>query len=170
VSLTVHRPQYRDDASFSVLLAVWGQFIDHDITATALSKRSTDGAPISCCYAVLSGGQQKHPECFPVLLGPEDPFFQQYNTSCMEFVRSAPAPACRFGPREQLNQATSFLDGSVVYGTSAAAADALREKSGGRLRMRLSADNRELLPVSMDPNDGCNRAEEAAKGRYCFVT
>lgn len=37
VSVIVHRPMYRDDPKFTVMLAVWGQFIDHDITATALS-------------------------------------------------------------------------------------------------------------------------------------
>jgi hypothetical protein len=37
VSIIVHRPMYRDDPKFTVMLAVWGQFIDHDITATALS-------------------------------------------------------------------------------------------------------------------------------------
>lgn len=38
VSVTVHRPAYAHDTVFTVMLAVWGQFIDHDITATALSK------------------------------------------------------------------------------------------------------------------------------------
>jgi hypothetical protein len=37
VSVAVHRPVYQDDTKFTVMLAVWGQFIDHDITATALS-------------------------------------------------------------------------------------------------------------------------------------
>lgn len=170
VSITVHRPQYRDDAALSILLAVWGQFIDHDITATALSKRSTDGGVISCCYAAQSSGLKAHPECFPVMLGPGDPFFEQYNVTCMEFVRSAPAPACRFGPREQLNQATSFLDASVVYGPSEELMKQLRSGIGGRLRMLTTDDGRELLPASTDPNDGCNREEESSKGRYCFFS
>jgi Animal haem peroxidase. len=38
VSVTVHRPVYRDDPKFTVMLAVWGQFMDHDVTATALTK------------------------------------------------------------------------------------------------------------------------------------
>lgn len=37
VSVAVHRQVYQDDTKFTVMLAVWGQFIDHDITATALS-------------------------------------------------------------------------------------------------------------------------------------
>lgn len=40
VSIQVHRPEYREDPEFTVVLAVWGQFLDHDITATALSQGS----------------------------------------------------------------------------------------------------------------------------------
>lgn len=35
ISIEVHRPSYETDPHFSVMLAVWGQFLDHDITATA---------------------------------------------------------------------------------------------------------------------------------------
>lgn len=38
----------------------------------------------------------------------------------------------------------------------------------GRLKMTTSPDGRELLPVSEDPNDGCNRQEMSDRGRYCF--
>lgn len=35
ISLQVHRPSYETDPHFTVMFAVWGQFLDHDITATA---------------------------------------------------------------------------------------------------------------------------------------
>lgn len=38
VSLSVHRPSYSIDPHFTVMLAVFGQFLDHDITATALNQ------------------------------------------------------------------------------------------------------------------------------------
>lgn len=38
VSLTIHRPSYSIDPHFTVMLAVYGQFLDHDITATALNQ------------------------------------------------------------------------------------------------------------------------------------
>lgn len=50
VSITLHRPVYRDDPKFTVMLAVWGQFIDHDITATALST----GGQIKCYWTTSS--------------------------------------------------------------------------------------------------------------------
>jgi peroxidase len=31
ISVTVHRPSYFNDQHFTVMLAVWGQFLDHDV-------------------------------------------------------------------------------------------------------------------------------------------
>lgn len=116
VSLNVHRPSYGSDPKFTVMLAVFGQFLDHDITATALTQ-AQDGRPIDCCAMEEEEDENtRHPECFSVRSGPGDPNYDRYNISCMNFVRSAPAPTGHFGPRQQLNQATAFIDGSVVYG------------------------------------------------------
>ncbi|XP_059611568.1 peroxidase [Phlebotomus argentipes] len=165
VSLEMHRPSFESDPKFTVMMAVWGQFLDHDITATALNQ-GQNGQPIDCC----SQEAQQHPECFPVPIGKDDPYFDEYNVTCMGFVRSAPAPTGRFGPRQQLNQATAFIDGSAVYGSTNSRTWMLRERRGGRLRMFHTPDNRTLLPISTDPADGCNDAEQNAAGRYCFDT
>lgn len=69
-----------------------------------------------------------------------------------------------------MNQASSYIDGSVVYGTTSTLMSILRSYSGGRLRMSLTPDGRELLPYSTDPNDGCNSEVERLKGRYCFMS
>lgn len=163
VSLIVHRSYYRDDPKFTVMLAVWGQFLDHDITATALSQKS-NGSTISCCdqSAVSS------PECFPVHLDEEDPFME-YNVSCIEFVRSAPAPTCCLGPREQMNQVTPFIDGSAVYSVDESFAKTLRTLENGGMKVLVTSEGRTLLPISEDLDDGCNREEEEGNGRYCFL-
>ena len=98
VSLKVHPPSPSANPSFTVMLAVFGQFLDHDITATAISQ-GVNGSSLSCCSPVSN-----HPECFPVKVGPGDPVYDVGGISCMEFVRSAPAPQCKIGPRQQLNQ------------------------------------------------------------------
>ncbi|KAJ8670789.1 hypothetical protein QAD02_002048, partial [Eretmocerus hayati] len=165
VSLKVHAPAPSSDPSFTVMLAVFGQFLDHDITATAIS-RGANGSSLTCCPP--NGGT--HPECFPVKIGPGDPVYDLTQTTCMEFVRSAPAAQCKIGPRQQLNQVSAFIDGSMVYGADATSALELRDLVGGRLRMQLTPDGRELLPASTDPDDGCNRALELARGRYCFAS
>lgn len=164
VSTTVHRPFSRDDRKFTVMLAVWGQFLDHDISATA-PTRGFNGSTISCC----SSSDIIHPQCFPVLLDSGDPYYQQYNLTCMEFVRSAASPTCCLGPREQMNQVSSFIDGSAVYGTDDQLVGDLRTMRDGLLKM-LVIKNRMLLPISEDPTDGCNREKERQKGRYCFMT
>lgn len=169
VSVVVHRPYYKDDPKFTVMLAVWGQFLDHDLTATALSQ-GANGRPISCCDENGNVRENTHPECFPVHLDSADPYYKDYNVTCMEFVRAAPAPTCRLGPREQLNQASSYLDGSVIYGTEVLVVNSLRTFKNGTLKMYVTSDNRTLLPISENPNDGCNREEESNKGRYCFAT
>ncbi|XP_053698672.1 myeloperoxidase [Sabethes cyaneus] len=163
VSLQIHRPSYHSDPNFTVMLAVWGQFLDHDITSTALNQ-GVGGKAIECC----DPGQPRHPECYPVPLGPGDPYYQDYNVTCMNFVRSIPAPTGHFGPRQQLNQATAFIDGSVVYGSDDEKMTQLRSGTEGKLRMFTTPDSRELLPISTDKNDGCNEDEMNAIGKYCF--
>lgn len=48
VSLGVHRPSYSTDPHFTVMLAVFGQFLDHDITATALNQGNFFSANKKC--------------------------------------------------------------------------------------------------------------------------
>ena len=47
-----------------------------------------------------------HPECFPIEIPSNDPFFSKHKQRCMNFVRSLPSPqlACTFGYGEQMNQ------------------------------------------------------------------
>lgn len=74
------------------------------------------------------------------------------------------------GPREQMNQASSYIDGSMVYGNTESLASRLRTFNNGELDMFYTTDGRALLPVSKDPADGCNQAEEIKNGRYCFIS
>ncbi|XP_023290618.1 uncharacterized protein LOC105700025 isoform X2 [Orussus abietinus] len=163
VSLQVHPPSPSSNPGFTVMLAVFGQFLDHDITSTAVSQ-GINGSSLACCPPYTS-----HPECFPVYVGPGDPVYDVSGSSCMEFVRSAPAPQCKIGPRQQFNQVSAFIDGSTIYGSDFYSANNIREGIGGLLKMQLTPDNRTLLPPSTDPNDGCNRDLERWRGRYCFA-
>ena len=69
----------------------------------------------------------------PISIPSYDPFYSRFNQSCMEFVRSSPAPRpdCTLGPRDQINQITSYLDASNVYGSSDEEMNQLRLFSGG---------------------------------------
>ena len=67
-----------------------------------------------------------------------------------------------------MNQATSYIDGSMIYGSSLTEANYFRQKKNGNLKGRLSEDGRWMLPIEVNPKDGCNRPEEISKSRYCF--
>ncbi|CAL8111499.1 unnamed protein product [Orchesella dallaii] len=71
----------------------------------------------------------------------------------MEFIRSSPAPRtdCTLGPREQLNQLTSWLDGSVVYGSTDSDLQALRMFTKGHLRYSHMSGRKSLLPRLVHP-------------------
>lgn len=68
------------------------------------------------------------------------------------------------GPREQLNQATSFLDGSAIYGSSREMALRLRELRGGLLRTQPGPDG-PLMP----PNEAKDECRPNRKHR-CFLS
>ena len=70
----------------------------------------------------------QHPECMPIPVPFDDWFLSRFDIRCMEFVRSAPSTNidCHLGWREQINQATSYVDGSMIYGSDTQRAEALR--------------------------------------------
>jgi hypothetical protein len=84
-------------------------------------------------------------ECFPI---------KQKGTggACQEYVRSAIGlkPGCLLGPREQMNFATAFIDGSAIYGSTPKSAEDLRLLEGGRLRV----DYGNVLPLD-EHNPNC---------------
>jgi hypothetical protein len=106
----------------------WGQFVDHDLDLTLLAE------PV---------------ESFNISVPAGDPIFDAMNTGTqvMPFQRSKYDVATGTGvgnPREQINEITSYLDASMVYGSDATRATTLRTLSGGRLKT--SAGN--LMPLN----------------------
>ncbi|XP_046486712.1 peroxidase isoform X1 [Neodiprion pinetum] len=111
------------------LAALFGQFIAYDLSHTP-KVELPDGTKLKCCDVSY---EHFHSECFPIKTG------DNTATHCMEYTRSAPDPGnisegCRLGPRQQINQATSYLDLSSVYGISDSKTRVLRSGVGGRLK------------------------------------
>ena len=125
------------------------QIIGVDTIGRRLSNENSNG--IQCCQEDGSGPINRlvqHPECFPIEIPSNDPFFSKHGQRCMNFVRSMPAPqlSCTFGYGEQMNQITHFLDGSNVYGSDEEDAASLRQLSRGLMRGHSNPGTKELLP------------------------
>ncbi|CAG0898518.1 unnamed protein product [Darwinula stevensoni] len=148
VSKTLVPDRDRPNLQLTLMTMQWGQFVDHDITFAPIFKLDDQGSEgISCCQNGNVINPPPHPECFPIQISPQDPFYGPLQQRCMNFVRSLPAPRpdCSFGPREQMNQITSWLDGNSVYGSDDDAAKKLRAFQDGLMKTS-EIDGRSLLP------------------------
>nr|XP_029716187.1 chorion peroxidase-like isoform X1 [Aedes albopictus] len=157
----------RQDPQLNILFMQMGQFITHDI---AQSQAVTlDGEKdIQCCASDGSQplyGEKLHFACMPIDVSPNDPYYSQFGFRCMNFVRIklACGPECYLGYASQANSVTHFIDASLVYGNSEAAAASLRTFQYGKLRSSHSTGI-ELLPFTRKPTDCVPWA------RVCFET
>ncbi|KAK8747996.1 hypothetical protein OTU49_016262 [Cherax quadricarinatus] len=168
VSNTINFLSGKFSNCFTVLQMTFGQFLDHDLAFTPLTQ-GKKGASIPCCTDdVRQKPELLHPECAPIFIPAGDPLYSAFDFKCIEFVRSSPAQSCSFGPREQLNEITSFIDASALYGSTKKTANELRKGKDGLLLMQVTPEGEELLPASKNLGDGCNVQEEFDKKRFCF--
>ncbi len=109
----------------------WGQFIDHDIALTLIADPG---------------------EALHIDVPMADPFFDPDETGVqiIPFMRSNYVMVN--GVREQLNQTTSYIDGSMVYGPNEDRARELRTLDGTG---RLKTSTGDLLPFNLNgfPNE-----------------
>ncbi|CAG0883745.1 unnamed protein product [Darwinula stevensoni] len=155
------------DQKHTVLFMVFGQFVNHDLTRSPIFKLDEGGKlGIKCCQNGEEIIPSPHFACFPIRIPPNDPFYSQFGERCMEFVRSLPGPrpGCTFGPGEQMNQLTHWLDGSVIYGSEKEQAAGLRSFQRGQLKVFRDID-RDLLPLNTE-GGGC---AIPVGGLHCFV-
>lgn len=144
---------FDEDNTSSGMLMQWGQFLDHDLDFTpvdASTSRFSDG--LGCNETCIND-----PPCFPIITPPGDPRIRQ---QCIGFARSS--ATCGSGStsillgrpqhREQLNQITSYIDASNVYGSEDFESAQLRDTifDEGHLREGISTPSaKKLLPFNI---------------------
>uniref|UniRef100_A0A6P7F5B2 Peroxidase-like n=1 Tax=Diabrotica virgifera virgifera TaxID=50390 RepID=A0A6P7F5B2_DIAVI len=153
--------------SLTMAFNQFGQFIEHDVSNIALSVMIHRNDSFTCCgtdgYEIAP--RYKHPLCMPVQISSDDTFYSKKYVQCMHYVRSLPAMRsdCSIGYLEQQNQATHYLDGSQIYGTSDEASWELRTKEGGKLKT--SKNN--FPSLSNKPQQHCGAKSEKD---VCFIS
>ncbi|KAG7189813.1 hypothetical protein KM043_017473 [Ampulex compressa] len=160
------------DDQITHMVMQWGQFLDHDLdhALPSVSSESWDG--IDCKKSCDNAAP-----CFPMDVPPGDP--RVTNRRCIDFVRTSAVCGSgatsilwgSFTPREQLNQLTSYLDASQVYGYDDALAQDLRDLSTnhGLLREGPTIPGRKpLLPYASGQFVDCRR-NPLESSINCFV-
>lgn len=164
------------DSEITHMVMQWGQFLDHDLdhSLPSVSSESWDGIDCkkTCDFS---------PPCYPIEVPDKDPRIT--NRRCIDFVRSSSTcgsgmTSVFFGkivPREQINQLTSYLDASQVYGYSEQFSRDLRNISlegedSGYLREGVHFPNQKSMLPFASPTDGidCRRNLEESSVN-CFT-
>jgi hypothetical protein len=164
ISVVVHQDVSNMHRRYTMMLTYFGQFLDHDVSLTPISRGFQD-AILNC--RDCDSPTNVHPECWPIPIPSNDPFFPKVNLQtgrpvCMSFTRSLPGQQ-RLGAREQMDMNTAYLDLSHVYGQTPCESQRLRAFSGGRMNITISPfRGRDLLPQTS------RLAECQAASGLCF--
>ena len=104
----------------------WGQFLTHDMDHT---PESLPPHVHDCCQ-----NNYNTSVCAPISIAGDDPLYGPIGKTCMNFVRSTLAENNCMGEAaiEQVNIKTSYLDGSMIYGSTLEQSNELRQFKDGK--------------------------------------
>jgi peroxidase len=115
------------------LFTIFAQFVDHDITLSSTYN------PPNCCLDASDTDK-----CAPITVASGDSFFS--SGKCLNFVRSLGFCEELDCGTDPINDDTSYVDGSQIYGSDQGNGTQLRAFSSGRLATSGITGN-SLLPI-----------------------
>lgn len=166
--------ELREDFNFTLMLMQIGQFLDHDIDiAPVTPSRESFERGVSCDETC-----ENTSPCFPIPVPKNDSRIR--NRDCLPFTRSS--AVCGTGAssllvgraayrREQINQITSYVDASHIYGSSQTQTDLVRDKTIGKgmlLRGQQSSPGHYHLPFDTASSVDCDQGRNAGRSQ-CFL-
>ncbi|XP_068625536.1 peroxidase [Battus philenor] len=172
ISLRLFPDKQLIDPIWNLNAQQWGQIITHDMSLTA-GVAQTHKDLLTCCddNGQLAPDASFNPTCAPILIPPTDVVHGPQGTQCMNFVRTTTTRdrGCTSpnAPAEPLSTVTAYMDLSLVYGSSAAQAAAIRAYTGGRLTT-LVRSGREWPP--QDPNITLTCESALSTNEPCYLT
>uniref|UniRef100_A0A1B6KZS9 Peroxidase n=1 Tax=Graphocephala atropunctata TaxID=36148 RepID=A0A1B6KZS9_9HEMI len=146
------------------------QMVVHDCINTDFHQGDPDN--ICCTSNSQVPDQSTVPEKgrMPIKVPPGDYFFDQFNATCLRFIRARYAQngICHKYPVEQINFHTAAIDGGFLYGNDEHSAKTLRTFSGGKMVVQTTEDGRPFpmqVANTIDPVP-CFILDESDK--FCF--
>ncbi|CAK1579400.1 unnamed protein product [Parnassius mnemosyne] len=159
------------DPVWTLITQQWGQIITHDMSLTA-GVAQTHKDLLTCCddNGRLTPEASSNPMCATMLIPPNDIIHSLQGTQCMNFVRTISSRdrgcTARNAPARPLSVVTAYMDLSLVYGSSASQAAAIRAFTGGRLTT-LVRKGREWPP--QDPNITLSCESARSPNEPCYL-
>uniref|UniRef100_A0A0N5ABK1 Chorion peroxidase n=1 Tax=Syphacia muris TaxID=451379 RepID=A0A0N5ABK1_9BILA len=156
ILFTDDKSQHKD---CSTMVAQWAMFVYNDIAQNSFNQlfKDNETKPVPCCNDEFS-----HSECYPIIAEDDSP---DSKGECFPYVRSITAPRenCSLGVREQGNQATSYLDGSHIYGSTKQRAEKLRTFTDGLLKTNELSGKKKVS----NPNDDESCSKQNGENSVC---
>lgn len=83
VSVAIHTDSFNEHPHLMVIAAIWGEFIYHDAAHTP-QMAGYLGQRLKCCDVEFD---HFHPECYPIKISANDPFYGKFGVTCQEYAR-----------------------------------------------------------------------------------